>query len=348
MNNANQNTLVLVTGATGFLASRCVLQLLNAGYRVRGTIRSLEKATAFKNSLAPYTDRLDALSLVRADLLQDKGWDQAVADCTYVLHVASPFPLTIPKDEDDLIRPAVEGTRRVLGAAARAGVKRVVQTSSIAAVSAAYPDQNRTFTEADWSLLDGDIEPYPKSKTLAEKAAWEFVESLPPEQSLELAVINPGYILGPVINDRQPSSVVLHQTLMNGNLPGVARIKYNIVDVRDVAQAHLAAMTTPEAAGKRFVCVGAGLFLPEIVRILDAHFKPQGFRIPTRTLPTWVVRLAGLFNPVIRDNAKGVGEDPIFDTTRIRTVLNWTPLPAEQTLVEMGESLIAHGVIQKP
>lgn len=315
---------------------------------MRGTIRSLEKADAFKESLAPHTDRLDALSLVEADLTSDAGWDQAVAGCRYVLHVASPFPLTIPKNEEDLIHPAVEGTRRVLAAAARAGVARVVQTSSVAAVSSADPNQNQVFTEDNWSWLDGDIDPYPKSKTLAEKAAWEFVENLSPGQSLELAVINPGYILGPVINDRQPTSVALHKTLMNGGLPGVSRQKYNLVDVRDVARAHIAAMTTPEAAGKRFICVGAGMFLPAIARILDAHFGSQGFKIPTRQVPSWLVRLMGLFDPVIRDNSKGIGTNPAFDTTRIRTVLNWQPTSIEGTLIEMGESLIAQGIIQKP
>ncbi len=176
--------------------------------------------------------------------MADQGWDQAMAGCRYVLHLASPFPLVAPADEDDLIRPAVEGTRRVLAAAVRNGVQRVVQTSSVAAVAYGYKDKNRTFSEKDWSNLDGDIAPYQKSKTLAEQAAWEFVGSLPEGESLELATVCPGYVLGPVINDRQPTSTSLHKMLMEGTVPGVARIKFDLVDVRDVSWVHLAAMTS--------------------------------------------------------------------------------------------------------
>jgi len=181
---SSQKNTVLVTGATGYIAGWCIINLLEEGYRVRGTVRELSSAAELKQSLKPYTSRAEELELVEADLLADEGWDEAVTGCEYVLHIASPFPIEIPEDEEILIRPAVDGTRRVLVAAARHGIRRVVLTSSIAAISSAQPDQNRTFTEADWSKLNGNIDPYPKSKTLAEKAAWEFMEKLPSEHPL--------------------------------------------------------------------------------------------------------------------------------------------------------------------
>jgi nucleoside-diphosphate-sugar epimerase len=348
MNNLTRNTIVLVTGATGYIASRCVLDLLEQGYQVRGTVRNLNKADELKKWLAPHTENLDQLTVVEADLGRDEGWDEAMRGCKYVLHLASPFPLVTPENEDDLIRPAVEGTQRVLSAAARNGVQRVVQTSSVAAISAGHQDQNRTFSADDWSNLDGEISAYPKSKTLAEKAAWEYVENLPEGQSLELAVVNPGYVLGPVINDRQPTSVVLHKTLLEGSVPGIARIKFNVVDVRDVSKVHQAAMITPEAAGKRFVCVSDGIWLPEFVNILAGHFNPLGYRVPRLVLPGWFLQIYALFDEKVRETASGVGKDPSFDNRATRKVLNWLPIPLEQTIIEMGESMIHYGVVEQP
>jgi dihydroflavonol-4-reductase len=346
MDKSNQNITVLVTGATGFIASRVVLDLLEAGYQVRGTVRNIDRGAVLRDWLAPITGKLDNLSLVEADLMSDAGWDQAVSGCRYVLHLASPFPLVAPENEEDLIRPAVEGTRRVLEAAVRNGVQRVVQTSSVAAVAYGYKDQSRTFTEKDWSRLDGGIEPYQKSKTLAEQAAWEYVASLSEGKALELVTICPGYVLGPVINDREPTSVSLHKMLMEGAVPGLARIKFDVVDVRDVSRVHLAAMTSEEAAGKRFVCVGGGIWLGEIAQILSDRFRPMGYRIPRIQFPDWFVRVYALFDPSARLVAKDVGKDPIFDISQTRQILNWDPLPLEQTIIEMGESLIEFGVVK--
>ncbi|NIW45056.1 MAG: NAD-dependent epimerase/dehydratase family protein [Gammaproteobacteria bacterium] len=345
MVTTQRNSKVLVTGATGFIAGWCIIQLLEAGYQVRGTVRSLSSEPGLKRSLGVHTSRADDLELVESDLKRDEGWDEAMDGCESVLHLASPFPLEIPENEEDLIVPAVEGTRRVLSAAARNEVRRVVQTSSVAAIASAAPDQNRTFTERDWSYLEGDIEPYPKSKTLAEKAAWEFMEALPPDHPMELVVINPGYVLGPVLNSQEITSIALHKRLMSGGIPGVTKMKLNIVDVRDVAQAHLAAMTVPEAAGKRFICVAGGMFLPEIANILSNHFKSRGYPIPTLVLPSWIVRLYGLIDRVVRENTKGLGNDPKFDNSRIKEILNWKPYPLEKTIIEMGESMIDHGIV---
>ena len=220
-----------------------------------------------------------------------------------------------------------------------------MQTSSVAAVSSAHPDQKRTFTEADWSLLDGDIDPYPKSKTLAEKAGWEFIESLPEGQEMELAVINPGYILGPVLDDRSRTSTLLFETLLNGSLPGLARMPFNIVDVRDVAAAHLTAMTTPEAAGKRFICVAGGISLPEIAGILSENFGSHGYQIPTIVLPDFLIKLYGLFDKTVRDNASHLGKGPDFDTSRIRKTLGWQPREMETSIIEMAESMIEIGMV---
>ena len=342
---SSQKSKVLVTGATGYIAGWCIIYLLEAGYQVRGTVRGLFSTDELKQSLKPYTSRAEELELVEADLLSDEGWDEAVAGCDYVLHIASPFPLEIPKDEEVLIRPAVDGTKRVLSASARSGVRRVVHTSSIAAVSSAQPDQNRTFTEADWSKLNGNIDPYPKSKTLAEQAAWKFIDDLPKDHPMDLVVINPGYVLGPVLNDREITSMALHRMMMAGRLPGITRIKLNLVDVRDIAQAHLAALTTPEAAGQRFICVAGGMFLPEVAKILFERFKPLGYRIPRIVFPSVLVRFYGLFNRLVRENTRSLGEDPVFDSSRARRFLSWQTYPLEKTIVDMGESLIEHGVV---
>jgi nucleoside-diphosphate-sugar epimerase len=322
-----------------------MVQLLEAGYKVRGTLRSMDKAGSIRQIAAEHTSHAENLALFEADLMDDRGWDEAMQGCTYVLHIASPFPGTIPDDENELIRPAVEGTRRVFEAAVRAGVKRVVQTSSVAAVASAHPDQNRTFTEADWSLLGGDIEPYPKSKTMAEQAAWEFINGLPEERPMELTVINPGYILGPVLDDRSRTSTLLLETLLKGSMPGIARLYYNIVDVRDVAAAHIAAMTTPEAAGKRFICVAWGVWLPEVANILAKEFGARGYKVPTMVLPDFLVKFKGLFDRVVRDNTKELGTAPQFDTSRIREILGWQPRPMEETIIEQGESMIEKGIV---
>ncbi len=346
MQPSPKNTTVLVTGATGFIASWCIITLLDAGYSVRGTVRSLSSADSWKKCLRPYTERAEEVSLFEADLMQDQGWDEAVAGCEFVLHLASPFPLEIPNDEHELIDPAVGGTLRVLAASARNRVRRVVLTSSVAAISSGHADRNRTFTEEDWSHLNGDVPPYPKSKTMAEQAAWKFMQDLPAGQEMELAVINPGYVLGPVLDDREITSIALHQTLMDGSIPGVTRMKLNIVDVRDVARAHLAAMIVPEAAGKRFICVADGIFLPEVAKILAAHFNPLGFKIPTISVPSWMVRIYALFNRLVRENTRELGVDPIYDSHRMRTLLGWQPLSLEKTIIDTGESLIRHGLVK--
>ena len=253
--------LVLVTGAYGYIASHCVLQLLEGGYRVRGTLRRLEAhEPGMRRIIARAGAANDRLELVQADLLEDQGWEQAAQGCTYVLHVASPVGTDVPRRQAErLIRPARDGTLRVMKAAAAAGVRRVVLTSSIAAVLEGHQDKRRQFDENDWTNLDGNPRAYGASKTLAERAAWDFVGPAggrPPGDrrsssgaSLELAVINPANVFGPLLDPRHTSSPELIIRMMRGAYPGCARFHWMLVDVRDVAAAHLPAMTSPATDG---------------------------------------------------------------------------------------------------
>jgi len=335
------NTPVLVTGASGFIAIHCIIQLLEQGYHVRGTLRSMSRENELRKTLAKFVQANAKLTFVQADLLADAGWAEAMQGCDYVLHVASPFPVEAPKDENDLIRPAKEGTLRVLRAAAEHGVKRVVLTSSVAAIAAGHPRVKTHFDEKDWSLPDSPtIEPYPKSKTLAENAAWEFMKTLPQGHPLELVVINPGYVLGPLPDTHQRTSGELIKQLMSGTLPGLARVQFSGVDVRDVAAAHIAAMTTPEAAGQRFLCINEHFWLHEAAAILNKHFSARGYKIPTTILPSWLVRIVAIFLPPARSVLNTLDREVFTDSTLIRKTLNWKPRSLEQTLVDMAESMI--------
>jgi dihydroflavonol-4-reductase len=337
----NTNKPVLVTGASGFIAIHCITQLLEQGYHVRGTLRTMNRESELRKTIAKFIQADDKLSFVKADLLEDAGWAAAVRGCDYVLHVASPFPLGAPNNENDLIRPAKEGTLRVLRAAAENNVKRVVLTSSNAAISAGHPPSKTHFDESDWSLPDSPtIDPYSKSKTLAERAAWEFMQSLPKGHPLELAVINPTLVLGPLPDTYQRTSGELIQQLMSGKLPGLARIQFSSVDVRDVAAAHLAAMTTPEAAGQRFLCAAEPFWVQELAVILNNHFGTRGYKVNTTILPSWVVYIVAIFIKPVRLTLRSLGRETSLDTSRIRSVLKWKPRNLEEMAVSMAESMI--------
>jgi len=332
---------VLVTGASGFIAIHCIIQLLEQGYHVRGTLRSLNRAEELRNTLSKFTQLNERLDFVETDLLADQGWAEAVSGCDYVLHIASPFPLDAPKDENDLIRPAREGTLRVLRAAAENGVKRVVLTSSNAAVSAGHPRSKTHFDENDWSLTDSPtIDPYSKSKTLAERAAWEFMQRLAKGHPLELTVINPGLVLGPLPDGHQRTSGEMVQQLMSGKLPGLAHVQFSGVDVRDVAAAHLTAMLVPEAAGQRFICIAKQFWLKEAAETLKKQFEPRGYKIKTNVLPNWMVYIAAIFIKPARLTLRSLNRETFIDTSRIRKTLSWKPRSLEETLVSMAESMI--------
>jgi nucleoside-diphosphate-sugar epimerase len=307
-------------------------------------VRSLARESRLRDALAKHVDTSN-FELVTADLMSDEGWAEAVRDCRYVWHVASPVPNAPPKHEDDVIIPARDGTLRVLRAASEAGVDRVVLTSSIAAVCEGYPrDPSRVFNEDDWSLLEGELTAYDKSKTLAERAAWDFVENLAGDKTLELATINPGLVLGPLLEQDYSVSAEAIRKLMRRDYPGCPRLGWPTVDVRDVASAHLAAMTTPEAKGQRFCCCVDFVWMKEMAAILNEHFADRGYKVPTRPLPDFVLRIAGLFDKVAAVVAPRLGLELNVSNERIRRVLGWQPRGTEEMVVAMGESLIELGL----
>ncbi|WIX98457.1 aldehyde reductase [Amycolatopsis mongoliensis] len=335
---------VLVTGGTGFLGAYCILRLLQTGYRVRTTVRDLRRSADVREMLRNGGASDDAaVEFVPADLTRDEGWSAAVAGCTYVLHVASPFPARAPRDENELIIPARDGTLRVLRAARDAGVRRVVLTSSFAAIGYGHARVDHVFTELDWTDPDNPgVEPYQRSKTLAERAAWDFVQG----GGLELAVVNPVGIVGPLLGN-PTTSILLILSLLNNELPALPRLSYGLVDVRDVADLHLRAMTDPAARGERFLATaGDSLWAAEIARILRDGLGDAGKRVPTRTLPNVAVRALALVNSSVRPMVHDLGVFKPLSNDKSRRVLGWQPRSAEDALIATGESLLRRGLIK--
>jgi dihydroflavonol-4-reductase len=337
----NDKPLVAVSGASGYLALHVIAELRRRGYPVRGSLRAMSRAAKVREALAGQGGDDAPLDFVEADLTGGSGWADLVSGCRYVQHIASPLPMRVPKDENDLIVPAMEGTRRVLAAAAAAGVDRVVVTSSIAAVSQAR-NENRLYTESDWTDLEGSPGAYAKSKTLAEKAAWEFVASLPAGHRLELTTINPSLVLGPLLDPDGSASVEVIRRLLARQLPGCPRLGFSLVDVRDVAIAHVTAMTTPAAAGRRYICSNDFDWMIDIAR----HLQEDGHNVPTRPLPDWILRAVALFDPSVRMVVPQLGRKSSFDTSRIRTELNWRPRPLRETYSQTAASLKSLGVVR--
>jgi nucleoside-diphosphate-sugar epimerase len=338
---------VLVTGGSGFIATHGIVQLLAAGYRVRTTVRSLEREADVRSVISSAgIDAGDKLAFIAADLTSDAGWPQAVADCDFVLHVASPFPLEVPKHEDDLIVPAREGAVRVLRAARDAGVKRVVLTSSFAAIGYGHEGTARAFTESDWSNPQGGgITAYAKSKTLAERAAWNFVAR--EGGALELAVVNPVGVFGPVLGADLSTSIEIVKRMMDGALPALPRITFGVVDVRDVVDLHLRAMLAPEAAGERFLAVaGDFISMQQVALILKARLGPSARRVPTRQLPDWLLRLVALVDPSVRQILPELGKLKAASNEKARRVLGWAPRSNEEALVATAESLLRLGLLK--
>ncbi|MFF2084102.1 SDR family oxidoreductase [Nocardia sp. NPDC058176] len=335
---------VLVTGATGFVAGHCVAELLEHGYAVRGTVRDLT-AHAKRAHLTELARRTGGdLDFVAAALDDDAGWAEAVAGCDAVLHVASPFPDTPPEDERALIAPAVEGTLRVLRAASAAGVRRVVLTSSIAAVAHGHANDD-VRTEEDWSVVER-VPAYQKSKTLAERAAWEYVESL--GGGVELVALNPGMILGPVLEARTSTSHEPVRRLLSRGVPGSVRTGWSTVDVRDLAVAHRLALEVPAAEGNRYICAGEPLWMGELAAALAREYNPRGFRVPTRVLPNWLVRVVAVFDKGVRLTVPVLGRTEHVSAAKARRELGWTMRPIEETIRDTADSLIDFGIVPTP
>ena len=336
---------VLVTGASGFVAQHVILLLLEKGYEVRGTLRSLGRADEVRSVLAKHNPNAKDIAFVVADLGADAGWAEAVKDCTFVQHVASPFPAVHPKDENELIRPAREGALRVLRAAKAAGVKRVVMTSSMAAIAYGHGDKRPEISdETMWSNPDGpDNTPYTKSKTLAERAAWDYVNG--EGKGLELAVINPTGILGPALSKDVSVSLEIPIRLMNGKTPGVPRLGFSLVDVRDVAACQVAAMEIPAAAGERFLATEDFMWFDEAAAILRKEFPAYDKKIPSRKVPDWLLKTMAIFQPIYRQTVTELGRTRRASNAKAQRVLGVKFRTAKESLVSSAKSLVELGVV---
>ena len=337
---------VLVTGGSGFIGSHCILQLLAAGHRVRTTVRNLNREGDVRVMLREGgAEPGDRLSFNAADLEYDAGWAQAAAGCDYVLHVASPFPARLPKHEDEIIVPAREGALRVLRASRSAGVKRVVLTSSFAAIGYGHPPQKAPFDETNWTDPKAkDLAPYVKSKTLAERAAWNFIAT--EGGGLELCVINPVGVFGRVLGPDLSTSILLLKRLIDGAMPGCPRLYFGIVDVRDVADLHIRAMTHPAANGERFLAVaGDCMSILDIAKILRVSLGQAGKKVPRFQLPDWLVRIAALRDPAVKSILPELGKIKNSSNEKAKRVLGWTPRSNEQSIVAGAESLMRLGVL---
>jgi nucleoside-diphosphate-sugar epimerase len=338
---------VLVTGGSGFIGGHTIVQLLAAGHQVRTTVRNLKREAEVRAMLrVGGADPGDRLSFTAADLTEDAGWPEAVAGCDYVLHVASPLPPNVPKNEDELIIPAREGTLRVLRAARNAGVKRVVLTSSFAAIGYGYTSATTQFDETNWTDLNGEyVPPYQKSKTLAERAAWDFIAK--EGGAVELSVVNPVGVFGPVLGPDYSASILIVQRMMDGAMPGAPKLYFGIVDVRDVADLHIRAMTHPAAKNERFLAV-AGDFVSmlDIARILKAHMGVAAKRVPTREIPRWLLRIAALRDPAIKLILPEVGKVKNATNEKAKRLLAWNPRSNEESIVATAESLVRLGLLK--
>jgi len=333
-------TEVLVTGGSGYLGSYCVLALLNAGFSVRTTVRDLAREpqvrAQLRNGGAGFAENL---RVVRADLRSDEHWAEAVAGCDAVLHVASPTLTSVPRTDDEMVRPAVDGTLRVLRAARDASVRRVVMTSAIGAIAYGHPPRDTPFTERDWTNVDAGIAPYQKSKTLAERAAWEFVTG--PGRGLELATVNPTGVLGPVLGPDYSPSLIAVARMLDGSMPALLPFATGYVDVRDVAALHLFAMIEPAAAGERFIATaGHSLWLREVAAVLRDRLGERAAKVPAREMPLWAARALARVNPQVRALRAALGRDLNATSAKAESLLGWKPRPIEDTIVDTAESLL--------
>ncbi len=336
---------VLVTGGTGFLGAHTIARLLRDGHTIRTTIRNLSRSGGVLQMLrTAEAPNPDSVSFFAADLTKDDGWAEAVVGADYVIHIASPFPGARPKDENELIVPARDGALRVLRAARDTGVKRVVLTSSFAAVGYGYGKTDRVFTEADWTKLDGsDVTPYIKSKAIAERAAWEFVGTQ--GKGLELTVVNPVGIFGPILGPDFSSSINIIRTMLNGGMRVAPPMFTNVVDVRDAADLHVRAMTAPNAAGQRFLALSSGepVSFRQMAAALRTGLGEAASKAPTSTSPTWLIRLMSVFAPTLRELVPQMNVRRRVSNAKAIQELGWQPCTADEVVVATGESLIRLG-----
>lgn len=329
---------VLVTGGAGFVASWVILGLLKRGYTVRTTVRSLKKEAAVRAAVTP-DGAADRLSFAIADLAADEGWDAAMQGCTYVMHVASPLGYD-EANAELLIAAARDGTLRVLRAAVKAGVKRVVFTSSCAASAAPLQGPDSVNDETRWTDVNDPANTgYRKSKILAERAAWDFMAR--EGGATELVTVLPSAVFGPMLLSDSQGSVQVINGLLTGKTPGLPRIGFCVVDVRDLADLHIAAMTAPDAAGQRFIGAGAFIWMADAAAALRDGLGPRAAKVPTRRLPDWLVRLLARFRRPLRAITPTLGRRHVFSSAKAQRMLGFAPRPARETIVDCGESLLA-------
>ena len=341
-----KDEIVLVTGGTGFIAQYCMLALLNAGYRVRTTVRSLEREGEVREHLRTGgVEAGDRLSFVVANLTDDAGWAEAAAGCTYVMHGASPTPSGDQTREEDWIGPAVDGNLRVLRAARDAGVKRVVLTSAFGAIGVGHkPGHRRPFDETDWSDLTGDVAPYQKSKTLSERASWDFIAR--EGNGLELAAVNPVAVYGPALGADFSHSIRLISNMLEGQ-PGCLNVNSCCVDVRDVADLHLRAMIDPAAKGERFLATsGKSMWMIEVAELLRERFGKAAEKVSTQVWPDEQVRIAGETNEQLKGVVPLLNYDMSATGEKAERLLGWAPRPKEEAIVASAESLIRLGLLR--
>lgn len=332
----------LVTGGSGYIAGYIIQQLIAEGWQVSTTIRDLNREAEVRRWLDIPDTRLEFFA---ADLTSDAGWAAAVAGCSHVVHVASPLPTGVVKDPDDIIVPARDGALRALRFAREAGVKRVVMTSSVAAIAYGHSDGRTSFTEADWTNLDDPkVQPYPRSKTIAERAARDWIAK--EGGALELVTVNPALVLGPVMSGDFSGSVEAVTRLLGGKLPGLPPIGFGVVDVRDVADLHVRALTAPGIAGERFIASGPFMMFADLARVLRERLGEDARKVPTRRLPGWVLRVASIFDPLLRQVTSEIGRTRATGSAHAKEVLGWEPRPAAETIADTARSLIAQGVVK--
>jgi dihydroflavonol-4-reductase len=335
---------VLVTGGSGFLGGWCLVELLQRGYRARTTVRDLAREGEVRAAVGTQVDARDRLDVVAADLTDDDGWADAVAGCDYVLHVASPFPPAQPKDPDELIVPARDGTLRVLRASLAAGIKRIVLTSSVAAVRRPGRDaaaNGRDLTEDDWNDPDNPhTTPYTRSKTIAERAAWDFMRAEGAED--RLVTVQPGAIIGPVLGRDRSYSLQAVERMLTGKMPGLPRLGFSFIDVRDVAALEVGAMTAPDAGGQRLIAASTFLWFSDVAAILREQLGPDARKVPRRGVPDFVVRVLARFDPELRSIVGELGQRTTYSVDNARRRVGWSPRPMQETIVDCARSLLAH------
>jgi dihydroflavonol-4-reductase len=332
---------VLVTGGSGYIAGFIIRQLIGEGWMVHTTIRNLAREAEVRGWLDVDNSKLRFFA---ADLMSDAGWADAVAGCSHVAHVASPLPGNAPKSDDELIVPATQGALRALRFARDAGVTRVVMTSSVAAISYGHKGQTR-FTEADWTDVSSpDAYAYVKSKTIAERSARDWMAR--EGGAMEFCTVNPSLVLGPLLTSDFSTSLEAIKKLLDGSMPGIPRLGFGTVDVRDVADMHVKLLTMPGMNGERFIASGPFIWMEDIARIVRDQLGADAAKVPKRTLPDFIVRIAAMFDPVLRQVTGEIGNVRENDASHARSVLGWQTRPVEQSIIDTARDMIRLGVVK--